>query len=151
MVHVPAGFVSTLVTYLTVLKLSIATHHDLSLRGLLALGVLATKGPVSFKELHQLLSIPKSALTGLVDFLAAEGVVERRQDQQDRRRWIVSLTPSGERLAQAMQEEESRLVEPALQGLSDEEQAAFLKAIKSLSRELLEAQGHREARQGGSE
>jgi DNA-binding MarR family transcriptional regulator len=136
MLDVSPQIFSSLLTHLTVLQMAIAQHHSLSLRELLVLGVLATQGNIPFKELSAALSIPKSALTGLIDRLQAHGIVERRQSEWDRRCWLVTLTPSGRHLTQAIQGEEDRLMQPALDGLSETEQEAFLKAIQALNSEL---------------
>ncbi|MEK7280920.1 MAG: MarR family transcriptional regulator [Chloroflexota bacterium] len=103
-----------LLARLAVVKAALAQNHRLSLRELLTLGVLASRGHLSFKELYQSLSIPKSALTAIIDKLQKQGLVERHQDKEDRRRWIALLTPQGEVLTQSIWDEEVRLLEPLL-------------------------------------
>jgi len=125
--------VSSFLAHLTLLNLSLARHHNLGLRELLVLVALAVQGQLSFGELHEALSIPKSALTGIIDHLHVRGMVERRQDHQDRRRWLISLSQSGQRLARTIQEEETSLLQAAFQGLSEAEQEAFLKATQTLN------------------
>jgi len=131
--HLPATLVSSLLIHLTVLNLNLARHYNLGLRELLVVAVLAIREELSFRQLHEALSIPKSALTGIIDHLHVRGMVERRQDRRDRRRWLVSLSPSGQRLAQMMQEEEADLLQSAFEGLSQAEQEAFLKATRALT------------------
>jgi DNA-binding MarR family transcriptional regulator len=139
MVAIAPQFVGAVLVHLTALKLGLAQYYRISLRELMTLGLVAGRGEASLTALHKSLSIPKSAVTALVDRLHARGMLQRRQDPEDRRRWLVSLTPSGKRLVEGVQEEESRLVQDALGKLSDAEQRAFIKALNALKEELAEA------------
>ncbi|MBI2165930.1 MAG: MarR family transcriptional regulator [Chloroflexi bacterium] len=114
-----------------------AHDHSLGLRSFLILCSLPAQGQVSFKELSHLLAVPKSALTGLIDHLQEKGLVERRQDQQDRRRWFIALTQRGQRITQKIrEEEEAKVIRPVLQQLAETEAEAFLKVTEALQREL---------------
>jgi DNA-binding MarR family transcriptional regulator len=117
-------------------KLSLAHQHGLSLREFLILGVIAMQGPITFKQLQELLSIPKGALTGLIDYLHEQRFVDRKQDSEDRRRWFVALTNPGQRLVQKIQEEDARLVTDALQQFDDQDQASFSKVAAAIHDEL---------------
>jgi len=137
--HISPDLIFSFLIHAARLKLTLAHQHGLSLRELLVIGIVATQGPVSFKQLHQLLAIPKSALTGLIDNLTDRRLVNRRQDSEDRRRWFVALTNSGRRLVQDIQEEDTRLIQGALESLEESEQAAFVKAADAVYRELAAA------------
>ncbi len=137
--HLPPDLIFSFLTHVARTKLSLAQHHGLSLRELIVLATIATQGPLSFKQLHELLAIPKSGLTGLIDYLHEKRLVNRRQDSQDRRRWFVALTGPGQRLVQTIQDEDTRLVESALDSLQESEQTAFLKAAEAVHRELTRA------------
>ena len=132
--------VSHLVTQLAGLRFYLGQSHHLSLREVSVLGVLATQGAVSFTELHRALSIPKSVLTGLADRLNARGVIERRHDKRDRRRWLVSLTPLGQQFTAAITAEETRAIEMAMRNLSESEQEVFVKSLQAINGELAQAQ-----------
>lgn len=136
MVHLPPDAISALFTHLTILKLHVAQHLNLNIRELLVIGVLGIHGALSFTDLHRRISIPKSTLSGLVDYLSTRGLVERYQDQQSRRRWLVSLTPSGRRLVGKMRREEAELVRLSFSSLSRRQQAEFQKALHTLDAEL---------------
>ena len=123
-------------THAARIKLSLALQHGLSLREFLVLGIISTQGPATFKQLHELLAISKSALTGLIDALYDRRLVDRRQDLQDRRRWFVALTSPGERLVRSIQDEDSRLLGSALDSLEESEQTAFVKAAEAVQKEL---------------
>ncbi len=65
-------------------------------RHLIALRLLAARGPVSQHALAAALSLDPSNVVGLLNELEERGLVERRRDPADRRRHIVSLSASGE-------------------------------------------------------
>ena len=63
-----------------------------------ALTVLRKAGPLSLKELGDLLIAEAGHPSRLVDRLVEAGLVERRPAEDDRRRIVLSLTPAGRRL-----------------------------------------------------
>lgn len=76
-----------------------------------ALAVLHQAGPLSLKELGDLLIAEAGHPSRLVDRLVEAGLVERRAADDDRRRLVLSLTPDGRRLV--------RKVERARRGVID--------------------------------
>ena len=63
-------------------------------------------------RLSQCLMVTGGNVTGLTDQLVAEGLVERVEDPQDRRAWIVKLTlPGAERFAEMAAEHEGWISE----------------------------------------
>ena len=62
------------------------------------LSVLAEAGPLSLKELGELLIAEAGHPSRMVDRLVSAGLVERRPAEDDRRRVVLSLTPRGRRL-----------------------------------------------------
>ncbi|MFE6778395.1 MarR family winged helix-turn-helix transcriptional regulator [Streptomyces sp. NPDC057702] len=74
-----------------------ARHFDV-LRG------LALHGPVSQRELIQLLHVDKSAMVRIIDELERQGLAERRRAVHDRRAYAVRLTPEGHQRLAAVQE-----------------------------------------------
>lgn len=68
---------------------------------------------LKMRDLSQRLMVTGGNVTGLTDRLVAEGLVERRDDMQDRRAVTVSLTPEGQRQFRAMAaEHEAWIIEP---------------------------------------
>jgi DNA-binding MarR family transcriptional regulator len=61
------------------------------------LSVLAAQGPSSQQALAGRLSVSPTMVTQLVDELDAHGLAERRRNPDDRRSYLVSLTPAGKR------------------------------------------------------
>jgi MarR family transcriptional regulator, lower aerobic nicotinate degradation pathway regulator len=59
---------------------------------------LAEAGPLSQQALGQALRVHPSNLVRLVDELEQDGLIVRGSDPRDRRRYLLELTPAGERL-----------------------------------------------------
>lgn len=84
---------------------------------------LAQSRGVRIGKLGQRLLLDNSKMTRIVDALTARGLVERRQDPEDRRAWLVRLTQEGEALrAEAAEAHEAHL-QHQFAALSLEEQA----------------------------
>ena len=67
-----------------------------------AMAILAAEGVHTQRELGEKLQIDRSTMVTLVDDLEGMGLVERRRDREDRRRYGLTLTDAGrERLAEA--------------------------------------------------
>jgi DNA-binding MarR family transcriptional regulator len=101
-------------------------------------------------QLHQIaswLGVTPRNITGLVDALEAQGLVERVADPQDRRAVIARLTPSGEVRVQAAKKVHQRNLRQLMGALTEDE----LATLRHLSLKLLRAAGPaREPAQAGS-
>ena len=62
-----------------------------------ALAVLDAEGPRAQRELGERLQIDRSTMVSVVDDLEGMGLVERRRDREDRRRYELTLTEAGRR------------------------------------------------------
>jgi DNA-binding MarR family transcriptional regulator len=76
-----------------------------------ALAVIGEAGPLSLKELGELLIAEAGHPSRLVDRLVEAGHVARRSALDDRRRVELSLTPQGRRLAKRVDVARGRLLE----------------------------------------
>ena len=80
------------------------------------LRVVAAREPVSQREVSEALLLDPSDLVTLVDILEAAGLVERRRDPADRRRYALEVTPRGQlavvRLREISQETNEELLAP---------------------------------------
>jgi MarR family transcriptional regulator, organic hydroperoxide resistance regulator len=63
-----------------------------SLTEIMVLVKLKKKSPRAVTELAQIIGIPTSTLTGIIDRLVASGFIERTRDPKDRRKVLVSAT-----------------------------------------------------------
>ncbi|MBA3477025.1 MAG: MarR family transcriptional regulator [Lautropia sp.] len=72
---------------------------------------------LKMRVLSRYLMVTGSNVTGLTDELEREGLVARAANPDDRRAWIVSLTPKGRRVFEAMAKEHEQWVLELLSGL----------------------------------
>ena len=117
-----------------------------------AITVIGEAGPLSLKELGELLIAEAGHPSRLVDRLVDAGLVERRPSEDDRRRIVLSLTARGRRLEkriQAAREQQLELghaligerdLEPALALLRDLAQFSPYEELINRRRELYEGQ-----------
>jgi|SRR5918992_4435561 DNA-binding MarR family transcriptional regulator len=111
------------------------TAQDLSPRQFQLLGLLHDHGAMGQRELGQTMRVDPSILVALLNPLEADGYVSRDRDPTDRRRHVVTLTPSGRRhldsAARAQREAEDGL----FAGLDDDQRdqlRALLVALRDL-------------------
>ncbi|HEX5091805.1 MAG TPA: MarR family transcriptional regulator [Burkholderiales bacterium] len=89
-------------------------------------------------ELSRLLMVTGGNVTGIVDQLVKEGLVERVDDAADRRAWRVRLTRAGERDFAAMAREHEAWVAGLLGGLTRKESDALMQLLARLKSVTLE-------------
>jgi DNA-binding MarR family transcriptional regulator len=70
-------------------------HETFSKQELLTLGFLGYNGASRMGDIASYLGVGQSAVTPLVDRLEAHGLVQRHRGTEDRRVWLVELTPTG--------------------------------------------------------
>lgn len=95
--------------------------------------LLLAEGDLSPTDLHQALLVTSGGLTKILDRLQRAGLVHVRQDQQDKRRRLVSLTPAGAKTAREAErrvvEAERRVLGPALGNAQVRHLAAALRQL----------------------
>jgi len=102
----------------------LAAEFGLSPPQLFALRTLDPDNPVSMRELAEQLQCDSSNVTGLVDGLAAQGLVERREAEHDRRVRMLVITERGAQVRERMQAA-VQSVPPAIAALSADDQRAL--------------------------
>ena len=117
-----------------------------------AITVIGQAGPLSLKELGELLIAEAGHPSRLVDRLVEAGLVERRGADDDRRRIVLSLTPRGRRLEKRVAATREQLLElggarigdrdlePALELMRDLAQYSPFSKLIDRRRELYEGQ-----------
>lgn len=95
--------------------------------------------PLSMGELSRRLMVTNGNITGLVDRLNGEGLVDRRRSDGDRRVQIVSLTPAGAALFRRMAADNRRWVTEMMAGLSRGEKDALFALLGRLKSAVLDA------------
>ena len=96
------------------------------------LGALADGGPMSQTKLAEVLDIRPQSLSEMIDKTEAEGLVQRQQSSEDRRRSIVSLTALGTERVDAYREAHRRRAEEFLSPLTKEEKSALSSLLARL-------------------
>jgi len=102
----------------------LASEFGLSPPQLFALRTLDPDHPIAMRELAEQLHCDSSNVTGLVDGLAAQGLVERREAEHDRRVRMLVITERGAEVRKRM-EAAVQTVPPEIAALSVEDQRAL--------------------------
>lgn len=87
-------------------------------------------------RLAALLEVQPIALTRVIDGLAAEGQVERRLHESDRRLRLMFLTPKGQGLARRLHETHETLNRAITSRLSEEDLTHFASALSDVNASL---------------
>ena len=115
-----------------------------------ALAYLARDGPLSVSDLANALQLRLTAASQIVGELARAGLVERREDENDRRRTIVDVDPGARAEIDRWLESRTRPMRQALTQLSATERRALLKALRLLASELAGGGTSDHSRTGGA-
>ncbi len=102
---------------------------------------LALNEGISQAALAGLLEIEPMTLCRHVDRMVAAGLVERRQDPEDRRARQIFTTERGRTLLAPMRERAAAVYAQALDGLSQAQREALLDAIETIVANLAPSQG----------
>ncbi len=92
---------------------------------------------LKMNALSRLLMVTGGNITAIVDQLEKEGLVARLDDE-DRRAWLVRLTPAGKRLFAEMAREHEAWVVDLFAGLSRREHDELLKLLAKLKTSAVE-------------
>lgn len=110
---------------------------------------LGQRGPVPQRVLAEALKVTPRAVTGLVDALAADGLVTREPHPGDRRATLVTLTPRGKTLVARLRRDHKRLARALFASMSRREFDGFARELGGVIDRLrahLVATGRRRAR-----
>ena len=113
---------------------------DLSVPQCDVLTTLTEKEGLSQQELAARLYVTKGNISGLVDRLVANGLVERRSFAGDRRSHAIHLTPAGRDLAQRAFEAQKKFVTETFGQLPPQRLAEFDQLLVE-ARDLVRARG----------
>jgi len=80
--------------------------------------------------------VAKGNTCTLLDKMAAQGLVERRPDPEDRRSYRLYLTEEGQQLAETLIPSHEDFMQKHMSALSDEEQRTLLTLLRELDRSL---------------
>ena len=103
---------------------------------------LAQEGPTSVSDLAAALGVSLPAASTITRALEEQGLVERREDPDDRRRTLVALNEQTAKEVREWLEAHDRPFAKTLDTLTADERAAFLKGLGVLAEALLEESAH---------
>jgi DNA-binding MarR family transcriptional regulator len=89
------------------------------------LAVLAEGAKETQATIADTLDLDRSQMVGILDELEERGLIERRRDQTDRRRHMVSITPAGKKQIAKMRTMIKELEDSFLVSLDDDERATM--------------------------
>ena len=107
--------------------------RDLTHSQLRALIVLEKAVEVTAGELAKSADLNPASVTAMLDQLEANGIVERRRGSQDRRVCMVSLTDKGRGIVEEKRSNWQALWEAHLGDLSEQELAAALRVMRTMT------------------
>ena len=88
--------------------------------------------PLSHSQLADLLGITKGSITGLVDGLEHDGLVQRCLAPEDRRTRLIAITPAGLAMVNQYLPEKFRRIERLMTGLSSAERETLAALLLKL-------------------
>jgi Transcriptional regulators len=77
-------------------RLTVAEHFDIDLSASVALSHLSAHGPLSARELADLVGVTPSSMTALLDRLEAQDLATRARHPTDRRKTALTITERGQ-------------------------------------------------------
>jgi DNA-binding MarR family transcriptional regulator len=108
------------------------TDHGLKPRQFQTLDLLGDRGPIGQRELGDILGIHHSVLVTFLNPLEANGYISRDRDPADRRRHVVSITPSGIALLHAATAAQRAVEDTLFAGLTEAQHSEFRKLLATI-------------------
>ena len=95
-----------------------------------AMEYLSARRESPMNELARHLGVTRPAVTGLVDRLIAQGLVNRQGDRSDRRVIRINLTPKGRRVLDNIWDQKRRMIQQVFEQLSPADRAQYLATLE---------------------
>lgn len=95
--------------------------------------LLATHGPTTLVQLASRLGVNASTAQRQVERLVREGLVDRREDPDDRRQVVLAHTDQGARLVEAVTERRRNEIARIVQAVPREERVAVIAALEAFA------------------
>ena len=111
-------------------------QQALNPRHAMALMHLILHEPITVSDLAARLGVSIASMSLMIADLAKHGYVERREDPDDHRKTVVTVTPEHRVQVEELMARQTAALRRTLEGLVPSERAAFVKAVRSLAQEL---------------
>ncbi len=128
-----AALLAPLLRELMAAEQPVLDEHGVSMWGYVVLLALDETPMRSQAALAQAIGADKTRIIRTLDDLQADGYIERTPDPDDRRVRLLSITPAGRRLKDAVQVDIQRGEEQWLGELSADERRVFLSVLQRLA------------------
>jgi DNA-binding MarR family transcriptional regulator len=115
---------------------AIIRSSDLALSESHAIELLGIYGKMNMKTLAERLTVTRGTVTVTVDRLEKSGYAKRSNIEEDRRAYIIELTPEGHKAFEEHHKHHLRLTEELVTLLSDAETETLLRILQRLNAEL---------------
>jgi len=106
---------------------------ELTLAQLRVLFRLRNRGPITSGQLASGLGVTLPTVSSVIDRLAGQSLVERRDDPADRRRVILALTPAGIAIVERIQEGRRTRLARAIDSIDGKALAKLLVGLEALN------------------
>ncbi|WP_295054569.1 MarR family transcriptional regulator [Sulfuricurvum sp.] len=103
---------------------------------------LSEKEGLTQKELAQDTYFEQSNLTLMLDKLELKGLVKRSAKENDRRAYIVTITPAGKKLRDSLVQMGEDVMDKALKGLSGEQKEDLSRMLQLIYENLKNSSSH---------
>jgi DNA-binding MarR family transcriptional regulator len=125
-------------------KTFLRAEHRMSFANWRVMVVVGAYGPLPAKDVAERTAQPPDRITRTIDFFETQGWVERRRDDSDRRRVLLTMTPAGRRIYDHIEAIVREANFQMMKSMTRPERATFdrlLRKYEARGRELLEAPG----------
>jgi len=113
------------------------SKYDLTVQKALLLLEIPPGSGKNPRSLAKSLDLENSSMTGLLDRIEKQGLIERQRDPNDRRGILIFLTPQGLEARQTIHSLVEELDNKLQSALSAEEVKIFRKVISTINKQLL--------------
>ncbi|MGR6541717.1 MarR family winged helix-turn-helix transcriptional regulator [Paenibacillus tundrae] len=94
--------------------------------------MLYSKGTQTVQQISELLSIPSGSITYVINKLEKKGLVERKQNPEDKRAFNVILTEQGKELFDEIFPKHAEMISRSFSVISDEEKLQLIDLLKKI-------------------
>lgn len=113
-------------------RLAVVTSEEhLSFSQVAALHIIDREGIVNVNDISTSLNLSMSATSRMIDELVKKDLIERKEDQENRRAKTLSLTTSGKKFMDTLSIERVKIIEESAQALTDKVPLKILKIVSS--------------------
>ncbi len=112
------------------------SHIDIGTNFIVILLIYKTGGTLTQQELADECGLDKTNVLRIIDTLEEKGLLKRAPKLDDRRAYIIKLTPKGKKLIPVINKAIGDLNKKALDGISEGQQKSFFKTLDKISQNL---------------